>query len=94
MLAAKEVFFTVRGLYETLEHRWHIDTISLLRFAVAKIKQHVFLAPLCIFHQHHDRKPQDVDIHSLDYMDLAKRPGSTDWGFKGHDLQETIKEAQ
>lgn len=92
MLASREIFFTVRGLYETLEHRWHLDTISLLKFVVAKVKQHVFVAPMCIFHQHHDRKPQDVDVHALDYKALAHKPGSTDWGFRSQNLRETVKE--
>lgn len=94
MVAAREVFFTIRGMYETLEHRWHQDTISLLRFMVAKVKQHVFVAPLCIFHQHHDRKAEDVNVHALDYRALAQAPGSTDWGFRGHTLAETVKEPQ
>lgn len=92
ILAAREIFFTTRGLYETLEHRWHVDTISLLRFAIAKVRQQVFVAPMCIFHQHHDRKPEDVAVHDLDYNALAHKPGSTDWGFKGLDLRESIKE--
>lgn len=94
ILAAREVFFTVRGLYETLEHRWHLDTISMLRFAVAKIKQHVFVSPMCIFHQHHDRKPQDVDVRSLDLRTLAHEARSTDWGFRTHNFKETVKEPQ
>lgn len=94
LLAAREIFFTIRGMYETLEHRWHLDTISLLRFYVAKVKQHVFVAPMCIFHQHHERKSEDVVVHDLDYRTLAHKPGSTDWGFRGHALVETIKEPQ
>ena len=92
MLAAKEVFFTVRGMYETIEHRWHIDSISLMRFDTAQIKQQVFVSPLCIFHQHHDRRPQDVAFASLDIKGLAAQPGHTEWGFKGQDLPETVKE--
>ena len=94
MLAAREIFFTVRGMYETNEHRWHQDTVSLLRFVVAKVKQHVFVAPMTIFHQHHDRKDEDVSVHALDYNTLSRTPGSTDWGFRGHTLEETVKEPQ
>jgi len=94
MLAAKEVFFTVRGMYETIEHRWHVDSISLMRFETAQIKQHVFVSPLCIFHQHHERKPQDRSFASLDVKALSTQPGHTEWGFKGQDLPETVKEPQ
>jgi hypothetical protein len=91
MLAAKEVFFTVRGMYETIEHRWHVDSISLMRFGTAQIKQHVFVSPMCIFHQHHDRQPQDRSFGSLDVKALSAQPGHTEWGFKGQDLPETVK---
>jgi hypothetical protein len=88
MLAAREAFYTVRGLYETVEHRWHIDSISLFRFAVAKMRQQIWIAPLCVFHQHHERREQDVMFQDLDVVALARRGGSTDWGFRGHDLAE------
>jgi hypothetical protein len=94
MLAAREAFYTVRGLYETVEHRWHIDSISLFRFAVAKMRQQVWTAPRCVFHQHHDRREQDVAFQNLDITALARRGGSTDWGFRGHDLKETQLEKQ
>jgi hypothetical protein len=92
MLAGREVFYTVRGLYETTQHRWHCDSISLYRFAVAKVKQYVFTSPLCVFHQHHDRREQDVVYSQLPVSDLASKPGSTDWGFRGHDMPERTKD--
>lgn len=92
MLAAREVFFTVRGMYETTEHRWHVDSISLMRFATAQIRQQVWVSPLCVFHQHHERRPQDREFASLDVRSLGQQPGHTDWGFKGQDLPEAIKE--
>lgn len=88
MLAARETFFTVRGLYETLAHRWHVDSISLMRFAAAKLHQHVFTAPLCVFHQHHDRRDQDVAFQDLDVAALARRSGDTAWGLRDQDLPE------
>lgn len=91
MLASREVFFTVRGLYETTMHKWHVDSISLYRFRQAQIKQHVFLCPLCVFHQHHDRNPQDVSIGSLNIIELAGEKGSTDWGLASKTLPETKK---
>jgi hypothetical protein len=92
MLAAREAFYTVRGLYETVEHRWHIDSISLLRFAVAKMRQQIWTSPRCVFHQHHERRAQDVAFQDLDVAALARRGGSTDWGFRGRDLVETLLE--
>jgi hypothetical protein len=92
LLAAKEAFFTVRGLYQTLEHRWHVDSISLLRFNVAQMKQHVFASPSCVFHQHHDRRPQDVEFHQLDVHALSRQAGDTEWGFKNQTLIEIVKE--
>ena len=94
MLAARETFFTVRGLYETIQHRWHVDSISLMRFAVARLHQHVFTAPRCVFHQHHDRREQDVTFQDLDVAALSRRPGDTAWGFRDHDLTETRLEMQ
>lgn len=88
MLAARETFFTVRGLHETVEHRWHVDSISLMRFAVAKLHQHVFTSPLCVFHQHHERREQDVAFQNLDVAARARRPGDTGWGFRDHELAE------
>ena len=85
------MFYTVRGLYETLEHRWHVDSISLFRFAVARLHQHVFTAPLCVFHQHHDRREQDRAFQDLDVVALARRPGDTAWGLRDMMLAETHK---
>lgn len=90
MLASREAFFTVRGLYETIKHKWHVDSVSLYRFRQAQIRQHVFLCPLCVFHQHHDRNPQDISIGSLNIIELAGEKGSTDWGLAGTILPEWI----
>jgi hypothetical protein len=94
MLASRESFFTVRGLYETVQHRWHVDSISLMRFQAAQVRQYVFVSPLCIFHQHHDRKPQDVSFANLDVIGLAQQSGHTDWGFPNCKLPEITKEIQ
>lgn len=92
ILAAKETFFTIRGLYETVEHRWHVDSISLYRFQVAKIKQHVFLAPFCIFHQHHKRGSEDISWGQVKARDTANKLGHTSWGLANQSLPEIIKE--
>lgn len=88
MLASREAFFTVRGMYETIRHKWHVDSVSLYRFRQTQIRQHVFLCPLCIFHQHHDRNTQDVSIGSLNIVDIAKEQAPTDWGLAGAILPE------
>lgn len=90
MLAAKEAFFTVRGMYETTAHRWHVDSISLYRFHSAKIRQQVWQVPLCVFHQHHDRKPEDVKYGDIDVWGLARASGTTSWGLIGENLQECV----
>ena len=94
MLASRESFFTVRGLYETVQHRWHVDSISLMRFQAAQVRQHVFVSPLCVFHQHHDRKPQDVSFANLDVIGLGQQSGHTDWGFRDVELLEITKDLQ
>jgi hypothetical protein len=92
ILTAREAFYTVRGLYETVEHRWHIDSISLFRFAVAKMRQQIWISPQCVFHQHHERREQDVTFQNLDITALARRAGDTDWGFKDQMLSEHLLE--
>jgi hypothetical protein len=89
LLAGREVFFTVRGMHETLEHRWHVDSISLMRFMSAKLKQHVFLAPQCIFHQDHPRKDPDRDYGSIDWQAIATTKPSTSWGLANITLPES-----
>jgi len=88
VLASRENFYTIRGFYETTEHRWHVDSISLMRFHHAKIRQHVWLAPLCIFHHDHRRGDPDKDFGSIDWTKLYSMKAPTTWGLAGIDLPE------
>ena len=87
-MASQQSWLTVGGLYETLKHRWHIDSISLLRFRAQGLQQQILQAPLCIFHQDHQRSNQDVSFGSLDVVALSQAPASTDWGFRDEILPE------
>jgi hypothetical protein len=94
ILASREAFWTVRGLYESLDRRWHVDSISLYRFHWAGVKQHVVQAPYCIFHQHHRRSAQDMAYDHREILELSRRSGTTAWGLQGQDLEEIIKGSQ
>jgi hypothetical protein len=94
ILASRETFWTVRGLYESLDRRWHVDSISLYRFHWAGVKQHVVQAPCCIFHQHHQRSAQDMAYDHREILELSRRSGTTAWGLQGQDLEEIIKDPQ
>lgn len=90
ILASKEVFFTVRGLFEDPTVRFHMDSYSIIRLDSYGIKQVTVTAPLCIFHQDHERKPVDrFDVEEA--VRLGKIPGKTTWGLQNIDLPETIK---
>lgn len=92
MLASREAWYTARGLYETLEHRWHIDSISLMYMQRIGLHQHVFVSPCCIFHQDHPRAPADIEYHALDWTRVMNEPRATSWGLATHTLGETEKE--
>jgi predicted O-methyltransferase YrrM len=87
ILASKEVFFTVRGLFESVEHRYHLDSYSVIRLNNNAIKQVVVTAPLCIFHQDHKRN--SVDPWNVENaIKLGKTPGLTNWGLQNIELPE------
>ena len=88
LLASRENFYTVRGFYETVEHKWHVDSISLMRFWYAKIKQQVFVAPDCVFHFDHRRKDPDMSFQAIDWERIKTMKPSTSWGLHGHTLEE------
>ena len=88
ILASKEVFFTVRGLFESAEHLYHLDSYSVIRLNTKAIKQVVVTAPLCIFHQDHARK--SVDPWNVEEaIKLGNTPGLTNWGLQNVELPET-----
>lgn len=92
LLASREAFYTVRGLYESKQLKWHVDSISLLRFFRTKMRQQVFLAPCCIFHQHHERATPDISFQEVDWDQVLNEHGDTSWGLSGHQLTEFNKE--
>lgn len=94
ILASREAFWTVRGLYESVDRRWHVDSISLYRFHHAGVKHQVLQAPCCIFHQHHQRGTQDVPYDHREILQISSQGGSTAWGLQGHSLIEINKEPQ
>ena len=87
ILASKEVFFTVRGLFENPDVRYHMDSYSIIRLDSNRIKQVVVTAPLCIFHQDHERKPVDA-WNVEEALRQGKTPGKTNWGLQNIELPE------
>ena len=85
ILASREAFFTARGLWETTEQRWHVDSTSLVRFLNTGLHQAFFVAPHCIFHQDHARSTQDC---AFEISDIGKKPGSPNWGLNNIALTE------
>ena len=90
MLASQDSWHRVGGLYETTQHRWHIDSISLLRFGAHGIPQVILQSPRCIFHQDHLRRPEDVSFGSLNVRELAQKPAESDWGLASFILPEKV----
>lgn len=90
ILASKEVFFTVRGLFENPDVRYHMDSYSVIRMNSYGINQVTVTAPLCIFHQDHERKPVDA-WNVEEAVRIGKTPGNTNWGLQNIDLPEAIR---
>jgi len=88
ILAAKEAFFRARGMYEGIEHRYHNDSFSLIRLAYLNLKQIVFTTPLCIFHQHHERRPVEDPWNPAKANQIGSTVGNIDWGLANIDLLE------
>ena len=57
ILASREAFFSVRGLFESTTVLGHMDSYSVARLGLGGFTQQVVVAPDTIFHQHHNRKP-------------------------------------
>jgi predicted O-methyltransferase YrrM len=87
ILASREAFFSARGLFESSSHRYHIDSYSLFRLNNTALNQVILTAPLCIFHQDHERKP--VDAWNVEEARKIGSPrGSTNWGLQNINLPE------
>lgn len=46
ILAARESFFTARGLWENTQQRWHMDSYSVIRLVSTGLKQMIFTNPM------------------------------------------------
>lgn len=88
ILAARSAFFLARGMYEGTKHRYHNDSFSLLRLSFANLKQIVFTTPLCIFHQHHERRPVEEAWDPVAATKIGGPAGQVNWGLNGVDLVE------
>jgi hypothetical protein len=88
ILAARSAFFLARGMYEGTVHRYHNDSFSLLRLAFANLKQALFTTPLCIFHQHHERRPVEEAWDPAKATAIGSSAGNVNWGLNSVDLVE------
>jgi predicted O-methyltransferase YrrM len=79
----------VRGLFESVDQLYHLDSLSVIRMAANQLKQVVVTAPRCIFHQDHERKAVDAFILE-DIIALGKTRGNTNWGLQNIELPEEI----
>jgi predicted O-methyltransferase YrrM len=94
ILANKESFFKVKGLWETNHQKWHLDSYSYLKFLGHGIPTEVLLFPLCIFHWDHPRKDPDVN-YNLQFAnlvitnpDILKSDTQDFWGLNNFILPE------
>lgn len=94
ILASKKSFETVKGLWETQQQKWHLDSYSMLKFYGHKIPVLVFLAPYCIFHMDHPRKEPDVKYDPYFASLILNNPNilvsdtQDSWGLEGLNLPE------
>lgn len=91
MLASREAFFQVNGMWESVDRLYHNDSLSYIRLVfLGKLPQKVFTAPKCIFHQHHERQPIKEKFVPAEAKQMGSEPGHENWGLKNFDLVETI----
>jgi hypothetical protein len=90
ILAHRDTFQEVGGMWEQTQQRWHVDAYSCCRLHVAGFDCQVFTAPLCILHQDHSRAVADKDINQTDANSAMLELGRDDWGLGDQDLPEII----
>jgi len=88
ILASRESFFKIHGVLESTTEIYHVDSISLYKLFDYSCTQKIFASPMCMFHQHHDRR-----YNSLPRWDLvhARQLGSVpnpSWGLGDTALPE------
>lgn len=87
MLLHRDALDKMGGLYNSIDYRWHNDSYSMIRMHFAGLQQQLLTVPLCIFHQHHERKGADVPWDPM--LGLAAQvPGAADWGLADQTLTE------
>ena len=87
ILAKKEVFQKINGLYESTENLYHCDSMSVIRLNHNNIFQCILTAPMCIFHWDHPRG-QRTHWDPMLALRLGQSVGQDDWGLAGADLEE------
>lgn len=91
ILAAKEAFFQVNGMWESVSKIYHNDSLSYIRLMfLGQRIQKVFTSPKCIFHQHHDRQPIKEKFSPSVAREEGSKPGPDNWGLKNFDFPENI----
>lgn len=84
ILASREAYYALGGLYETTEYLSHLDSFSVIRFATNGLAQIILKTPTCIFHQDHPRAAV-TDFWDVDSaMAIGRVKGDTNWGL-GHE---------
>jgi hypothetical protein len=95
ILADKNTFIKVGGLWETIKQKWHLDSYSTCKIVGYTKSLQVFTAPNCIFHMDHPRKDPDVAYDPNFAMEIFKDFNilnqSDDWGLNKHKLKEWKK---
>jgi hypothetical protein len=88
VLASREAFFNIRGLWEGTTEQWHLDSISLLKLLTRQYRQAVLAKPYCIFHQHHERNPNMAPWDANYALKVAQVPGDIAWGLRDQKLED------
>lgn len=88
MLATRESFEHIRGLYEGTELSGSSDGISMIRFVGMGIQQNIFAAPASIFHHDHTRTRSGSDWDRDPVIAMAQHYVCPNWGFPDQVFEE------
>lgn len=89
MLISKETAESVGGFYQGLACEGHHDSVSMMRFAIQRVKRGIFKFPCITLHQDHDRNilPPPWDPKAV--FETAKQiDDDPDWGFNSVNFKE------
>lgn len=89
ILASREAFFTARGLWESTQQKWHMDSYSLIRLVSSGLKQIIMTGPMCAFHMDHARGAADAAWDAALATKVAPALGNTNWGLGNINLKES-----